>query len=178
MNIEEILLKYKSITSANLCDEYLRLKVYDPTCDYTLILKSYLRYRDYYDPGFRRRTNHLCEMDIFRRCIREYIKEYIPRCLSKKDDEFLYLSSDGVFNTNKKSVEDEKDKEFMNLCCLIELNRFWEKMMSLQTPDVPNLPVYIKCGSEELKKRVSKLYSGKTDFKIEFFDNVQNLVHN
>ena len=80
------------------CEERAGLGVFSPEVKYSEKLSTYLEYDKYYGKyDFARLTSGIGTCPAFRKCLREYIKEFNTREIWESSEVKVRVSEDGIF---------------------------------------------------------------------------------
>lgn len=118
--------------------------------NYPLRLAFYKDNKYFYKGSFSTLTNGIGETRTYRAFINEFIKNYRSELISKENDLWLSLKSNGEFVVTKgekgKATADLSQKDFFmyNLLCFLNLVRFWDEFNEIRDINTEKLPVVIK----------------------------------
>ena len=118
--------------------------------NYPLRLAFYKDNKYFYKGKFSILTNGIGETRSFRAFTNEFIKNFKPELIGKKNDLWLSLKENGEFvvtkGRNGKVTTDLSGKDLLmyNLICFINLVRFWEEFNEIRDINTEKSPIVIK----------------------------------
>jgi hypothetical protein len=105
------------------CEERAGLGVFSPEVKYSERLCSYLEYDKYYGKyDFARLTSGIGTCPAFRKCLREYIKEFNTREIWESSEVKVRLGEDGIF-----TIEGSDDEILLEIVSYLNIFSFWDE---------------------------------------------------
>ena len=169
------------------CEERAGLSVFSPEVKYYERLCSYLEYDKYYGKyEFARLTSGIGTCPVFRKCLREYIKNFEPQEFPIYRGFKIELNSDGVFYLNGKSSENAAnadaitygngtqsasprigDYEYLELVSYLNIIAFWDEFEQIRNLNYVKSPIFFPDIGEKWFAAIEALpHEALTDRKI------------
>ncbi len=130
------------------CEEEERLSrfVFDKNDRYSYRFKRYKDIERYYTPGrFSELTDGIGNTKLFRSCLRDHIKTYIPQTPAFNKDCRIVLRDTGQFAI--ESVEpgalNDRQEALFEYLCFLEVNRFWKSVQEVRDFHHAPWPLFI-----------------------------------
>ena len=117
---------------------------------FSLKLLSYLEKEKYYTRNeFLMLTEGAGETRLFRKCLRDYIRNYVPEKLPGSKNLIISVADNGrFFAENEKTgevVEDlnETERMMFEYICFLKVNGFWKEFQEIRDMNHMDLPLFV-----------------------------------
>ena len=179
------------------CEERAGLSVFSPEVKYSERLSTYLEYDKHYGKyDFARLTSGIGTCPVFRKCLREYIKNFEPQEFPIYRGVKIELNSDGVFYLNGKSSENggdtdaivcrhrtpsgrqrAEDYDYLELISYLNVIDFWDEFEQIRNLNYVKSPIFFPDIGEKCFATIEALsHEALADRKIYINNKIEGYV--
>ena len=157
------------------CEERAGLSVFSPEVKYSEKLSTYLEYDKYYGKyDFARLTSGIGTCPAFRKCLREYIKEFNTREIWESSEVKVRLGEDGIF-----TIEGSDDEILLEIVSYLNIFSFWDEFELIRDYRYIKNPVIFTGLGEEYVGLLEKIDCEALDGRnIYFLTEPQDIIKN